>query len=374
MKQLDVNYKYLRDNDDKNKSFETTLINAVNKEDKEKIELIIKHPSFDPDKSQIKAALFTSIVTNNISIFKSLLLRINNDVNICSQSQLSLLLFSINYNRDQIVEEIINNKNFDLNKNNILFAFIQTYQLNEQINFLKQLQQQQKDDDGKSYSHHKLVTHASLKSMNLIYEFDKSHNHSIDFSQLLPDGKSFFTVMNPTLNNNGNVAYFLLKHGVDPDKPDNFGKYPLNYCIENDLNGAAVILIRTGRVDLNRRFIINISYAKNSTYLHLAASQKSSEVLAELLDLNIIDINSKNVFGETPLIFAIKNKSLNNIKLLFSKDNLEYEKKSNNDIIEVAKRAANYFKNDEVQLKSKKDYLDYLIHIISSSKFYRFLS
>lgn len=51
--------------------------------------------------------------------------------------------------------------------------------------------------------------------------------------------------MNPNLRNNGDVASFLLEHGVDPDEPDNFGEYPLKYFIENNLLRAAIALINS---------------------------------------------------------------------------------------------------------------------------------
>lgn len=69
-------------------TFETCLIHAVNKNDQEKFDLIINHPSFNPIKSQAKYALFASVSKNNINIFKKLLSILNNDVNILSQTQI----------------------------------------------------------------------------------------------------------------------------------------------------------------------------------------------------------------------------------------------------------------------------------------------
>ena len=67
----------------------------------------------------------------------------------------------------------------------------------------------------------------------MLCKYDEEHKHHIDFKKLLPNDKSFFTIMNPNLRNNGDVASFLLEHRVDPDEPDNFGEYPLKYFIEN---------------------------------------------------------------------------------------------------------------------------------------------
>lgn len=127
-------------------------------------------------------------------------------------------------------------------------------------------------------------------------------------------------------------------------------------------------MIRSGKVDLTRRFILIeekfiFSESKNATYLHLAACLKSSEILSELLDKNIYDINCKDNSDETPLIKAVKHKSLNNINLLFSKDNLDY------DNIGVAKNIVDYRTKDEIHLKTKEDYLEYLTHIMSSSRY-----
>ena len=352
-------------------SFETSLIRAVNKNDLEKINQIINHPSFDPIKSQIKGALFASVKNKNINIFRSLLSKLNNDVNIYSQAQESLFSYSIRCGSEIFVEEIINNDNFNPDKANILNAFINAYSKREQDSDKKMRISLVNISDDKKID-------APMELMKLLCKFDEEHNHLIDFTKLLPNDKSFFTAMNPNLRNNGDVATFLMNHGVDPDKPDNFGEYPLKYFIQNNMIDAAISLIISAEVDLIRRFTVQIgneyigSTYHGLTYLHIAASLPTSEILSILIDMAPFLINCEDSSGETPLIKAVANKSIQNIKLLFSNENLNYKYcyNRNIDIIEVAKSLVNYTSLDVVQLESKEDYLEYLIHILSVNQYY----
>lgn len=74
----------------------------------------------------------------------------------------------------------------------------------------------------------------------------------------------------------------------------------------------------TNKVDLKNQFLNN-----NKTYLHLAA-HKAPDIFIEFLNKNIIDINSMDHFGMTPLMIACKYKKRENIELLFKFSNLDY--------------------------------------------------
>lgn len=61
------------------------------------------------------------------------------------------------------------------------------------------------------------------------------------------------------------------------------------------------------------------------SYLHLAADLQTPDILSAILYINIIDVNCEDSLGETPLFKAVRNKSIENIKLLFECEELEYE-------------------------------------------------
>lgn len=48
--------------------------------------------------------------------------------------------------------------------------------------------------------------------MNKIFDYNKERNHLIDFSKLLPDGKSFFTSISNDFSNIDKVLDFLLDY------------------------------------------------------------------------------------------------------------------------------------------------------------------
>lgn len=59
------------------------------------------------------------------------------------------------------------------------------------------------------------------------------------------------------------------------------------------------------------------------TFLHLAAI-KDSSIFNEILRKGIIDVNSEDENGETPLMIACRYKKVENVKLLFDENNLDY--------------------------------------------------
>lgn len=216
--------------------------------------MIIRHQTFDPIKSNIKAALFYAVSHNNVNVFKRLLPLINNGINIHSPTGDSLLMAALKCNSTDIINEVIKAHNFE----------------------------------------------------------------SIDIIEFLPNGKSFLTTANniPT-----DFAKFILNHGIDPDLPDSNGVYPLQNAILNSMINIIDLLINTGKVDLRRKIL----YQKvHITYLHLAAAESSCEVLKKILSLNVININEIDSNGDTPLMYAFKYRKKENIKVLFEKDDLDF--------------------------------------------------
>ena len=85
----------------------------------------------------------------------------------------------------------------------------------------------------------------------------------------------------------------------------------------------------------------------------------------------MIDINSTDKLNETPLVKAIKHRSVENVQLLFSKENLNYKNCYDQEMsaIEVAKSVTDYDSGEEETLETKEDYLEYLIHLMNHGSY-----
>lgn len=123
MNSLDVNYY-------NEKSYQTTLKSAVINKDDEKIDVIIKHHSFDQIKSQLTKAITLSIIQKDIKNFKKLIELKDNDINLILPSEnISLLNFAISKKSAEITLEILDSPNFKTNQNAIQNTFEQIIKL-----------------------------------------------------------------------------------------------------------------------------------------------------------------------------------------------------------------------------------------------------
>lgn len=107
------------------------------------------------------------------------------------------------------------------------------------------------------------------------------------------------------------------------------------------------------------------------TYLHLAAKAEDNTILNGLLSLNVIDVNSADDHGETPLFIAIRYMNEVAIQSLFILDNLDYKHVNNNgmDTLKMIVYINNYNSNQPTlnaaleklsQINSKGDYMSYI--------------
>ena len=126
----------------------------------ELIELIVNHQSFDKEKSLARLALFYSTSRDcDIEIFIKLLSIFEKDVNILDENGQSLLVSAVTNKNKKVVQFLLNDPNFDCNKNEILYAYV-------------------------------LSMKTSSKIKEELSEFIKVHSQSIDFNRLMPDGKT----------------------------------------------------------------------------------------------------------------------------------------------------------------------------------------
>ena len=392
----------------KSKMNETTLLNAVNLDDIAKIDLIVQHPSFDIVKSQLKTAISISLSKNKLLIFRKLIKFVGDDVNIVDYNGKSLLHYSALNLSNEIVHEILSNPNFDSKKSDILEAFIQSYTAiherppsrrpvenpndnennnnnnnnndddarnNEKNNEKnndgdgenKEENSKEFEDENGDDDENDLSSKSPIPIMKELYNYDKEHDHLIDFTKLLPNGLSFFTVINHESQFDEEIANFLLENGVDPNEPDKNGIYPLQRAISIFNSGVASALIDSGKVDLTKQIQLTENYSfgfgpaerqrflgdKYTTYLHIAASIEDPLMLTLFLDRKLIDVNIANDLGETPLMTACRYRRKQNIQILFNNDDLNflYLNNEGNDALQiVGKPSTTKDKNEYLQL------------------------
>ena len=199
--------------------------------------------------------------------------------------------------------------------------------------------------------------------MEKLLNYDNEHAHLINFEQLLPNGKSFFTAISSDYEGVGVVCDFLIEHGVDPNQPDKHGVYPLEHAIKINSLDLVTSLVNSNKINYNQLLI------NGFTYLHLAAQNKDSLILSLILEKNEIDINAVNEQGNTPLIEACKSQCIDNINLLFKKDNLDYLhcNKDGKDALGIISNSLPQIELESIKLNKEK-YLNTLISSIDETQ------
>lgn len=160
--------------------------------------------------------------------------------------------------------------------------------------------------------------------MEAIINYDQFNNKLINFNELLSTGRSFFTALKAKNGNNfDNITNFekiidlFLINGIDPNIKDKENLLPLEYAILNNSLRFVQALINSNKIDLSQKI-------SEGTFLHLAASSSNPQILIEILNRNVININSTNCFDETPLSIACRKRRKRNIEILFKNDDLDY--------------------------------------------------
>lgn len=311
---LDVNYMHMKKDECFAKYmlyvYPTSLIHSILNEQFKKAEMIIKHPKFDPIKSNAKTALFLTVEKNNLRIFKSLLDYF--DVNAMNSSSGSLISWCYKYNFADGITFILGDPKFDPVKSHLYELLIEVF-------------------SGIIVS--KVVVFR-IELLKQLLHYDETHTHFMHFDQLLPNGKSLSTnILNSSMHKQAtstivNIIQLLLEKGADPNKPDGYGIYPVQFVIEEKLIRMLRVLLQSGKVDLNVQ--INPAEIQNGTYLHLAALCSTNEILDQHLSTHFFDINGVDDLGETPLMKAAVSSNKATGTLLAAQTGIDLEHLNNN--------------------------------------------
>ena len=353
-----------------------TLLNkAVDDNNIKMINLIINHPDFDKDKSDLYKAIFDNLKKNkDVPIFELLMKLADIDVinkhKINRKGILSYMTddkFEINNisdsnNDNDILSKLFNTPGLVFEKDDINDAFENIF-----TNFL----------DPFNRTHYFGISH-----LRKLVDYDRKNNNYIDLNRISFEGRSYFTsIKKETIESN--IFDFLLEIGADPNIPDGYGIYPLQYEFYSDFNQYILQLINSNKIDFSKRipdldsslsafYSIDMNLAKKktkkyTTYLHLAARNGDREILKTFLDRKLIDVNVKDDFGNTPLITACIHNKGDNVELLFKMDDLDYlhKNKEGKDALHILDPSLP--ENDE-SLMNKNNYLMKLLIYMNTSK------
>ena len=350
-------------------SYKTTaLVHLTRINDVDKIDMILKHPSFDKYKSDVYTAIFYSVAENNIVLFRKLIQLIDGDINIYDKKGRSLLVVAAIHSSGDIIDELLNDPQFDPQKGQICQAFIESFSNPSQYHQAPAIPNMAFGNVPLNFFQLTVLNQGQIPNiitviatMNRIYNYDFNHSKSIDFNELNQiDEKSFFTSIRFHYDEVGDVSDFLLEHGVDPNKPDSNGVFPLEHAISIGSSDLVISLLNSERID----FSVFFGQSK-MTYLHLAAMKGDGFILKLFLDKNVIDINSTDELGETPLMTACKARNIDIVDMLFQRDDLDFLhcNKEGKDAIDIIKQLST--KEAENARKSKDDYHNKIIELIN---------
>lgn len=105
-----------------------------------------------------------------------------------------------------MLSEILDTKGLVFNKNDLNSAFYDIFQNNL--------------DESKDCLF-------DIDSLEILLKYDKEHENFIDLQKFIENNRTYFT----SINKNGRKIFrFFLKIGADPNIPDKYGIYQLQYA------------------------------------------------------------------------------------------------------------------------------------------------
>lgn len=226
-----------------------------------------------------------------------------------------------------------------------------------------------------------------IDSLDILLKYDKEHENFVDLQKFIENNRTYFT----SINKNGRKIFrFFLKIGADPNIPDKYGIYPLQYAFFSNFDEEILMLINSNKIDFKVK-LIDIIYDKKfgkkkeiisdlydfhlrskisndmliqnyTTYLHLAAANRNPKILQTFLEKRLIDLNIEDDLENTPLIDACILNKRSNVELLFKMDDLDYHhcNKDGKDALHILDPSLK--DDDNVKDKNK----NYIFNIVNS--------
>lgn len=183
-----------------------------------------------------------------------------------------------------------------------------------------------------------------LTFLTKLLSYCTKHKGLFDFTKTLSNGKSLFTTITKTnFPNIKDIVNLLVENGVDPNEPDKFNVYPLEHAIIINYFEFFIALLNLKQINCDQKFQMSentaklcsenlnkfiykdlFAISKSITYLHLAVVSSNSNILMEFINRKLIDVNVTDDNGNTPLIYACRMQSIENIKILMNIDNIDF--------------------------------------------------
>jgi len=297
----------------------TPLMLAARWGDKDLIKLLLSKNKNTINKINKKglSAIFYS-VKNGDNEINDYLIKNGASTNTFASKKMNLAMFALKYKANNLAYRLIKDIKSIKNKNDIrslvyededhwtIMEYASRY---GSYRILKHLFQQKvkypKSIDEDSYSPLMLaVKHSGPKVVKILLKNKAKANEALKYK-----GALMFAIE----KNKYEVAKLLIKHKA--------GAFIRDYRLWNSLFYA----VRYSDVKMFKLILKEIEFDKNpktgkDDNLFLIASLKKGnvEILKEINKLKIIDVNAKNIIGETALIVAVKNNHIKNIKYLLS--------------------------------------------------------
>lgn len=175
------------------------------------------------------------------------------------------------------------------------------------------------------------------------------------------------------------VDYILDNQNFDPIICDIFAAF--TFYIENVTEESFYMMTKLYKYDKikdtqNRIFenmfkeCLKDSKAVKKTYLHIAARSRILDILKLLVEIDGIDINSKDELGETPLFDACRFSRFENIEYLASLKNVDFDccNCDGDDVLKVSIKLMD--KNPDFEIKNREDYAKALSLIFKRNQDY----
>ncbi len=229
--------------------------------------------------------------SSKIEVIK-LLLSKGANVNAIDKSGKTPLSIAVRHERNEIARYLIDNGAV-LNNDQSLLQYA-VYDNNYEM--CSYLLKKGLDVNNNNYKYQMTPLHVALENRRIDFKIiDLLINSGADLNK---EAKNGITPIFLALGKNKqDIINLLVKKGADINKKNALGNTPLHSACKEGLGGIDP-LIKNGAE-------LNVLNNKHETPLHVAVRSRKFDSIKKLIKLKI-NINAKNIYGETPLIILLK--------------------------------------------------------------------